>query len=477
MPVLLYFINRFQPLLLLLCLFTNAQDCSFSLSDVSVCADNTPAILVGPNGNYIYEWSNGSNTQNIQISESGDYWLTIIDSLNCTYTDTATVTVSENPIFEMPDIVSCTNGAPITICLPDELFTEWVIAGITWSTGGPHSQCVQTNSIGINTLSPIVTNSLGCSYTDEFTVTLYEAPEFELQDIIKCANETINLTGPDGDYFYEWNTGATTKDLAIADPGDYTLTITDSNGCQFTQTSIVSDFSFELTDITICEEQAPVVLSGPSGMASYEWSTGETEQYIPAIISGEYWLMVTNSDGCTAIDTLTLTIFPDPDLGFEDLEICEDDLPYLFEVSDEYIEYIWSDGSEGNTIEITTAGELSLMVTDVFGCDNTETMNITILEQDAIACQTSSYNEFVDSDCKLGLYPTLAKENITLVAPSCCKTENTIQIFDVQGRILQQIKTDFSETTVIPVEQFKKGQYFVKVDCGNKVFSELFIKQ
>ncbi len=53
-----------------------------------------------------------------------------------------------------------------------------------------------------------------------------------------CAGEPAELCGPEGDYAYEWNTGATTRCITISTEGTYTLKVTDlGTGCTSLATS------------------------------------------------------------------------------------------------------------------------------------------------------------------------------------------------------------------------------------------------
>jgi len=47
-----------------------------------------------------------------------------------------------------------------------------------------------------------------------------------------CPGGTAELCGPDGDYSYQWNTGATTRCITVSSEGTYTLRVTDNaTGC------------------------------------------------------------------------------------------------------------------------------------------------------------------------------------------------------------------------------------------------------
>lgn len=105
--------------------------------------------------------------------------------------------------------------------------------------------------------------------------------------------------GPPAPYTYEWSNGETTSNLNGIPPGDYTVTVTGSNGCTETQSITVEDtdigFSFyaDVVPHTACDTlngQLTLHLS-PSNL-TYEWSTGDSVKILRNLPPGNYSVTV-----------------------------------------------------------------------------------------------------------------------------------------------------------------------------------------
>ncbi|MHC4990882.1 MAG: SdrD B-like domain-containing protein, partial [Planctomycetota bacterium] len=77
-----------------------------------------------------------------------------------------------------------------------------------------------------------------CDATDNDVLTINENPRPTCDvadDVLPCDGSSIELcANPDGGtppYSFEWSTGDTTECIFVSDPGDYTVTVTDANGC------------------------------------------------------------------------------------------------------------------------------------------------------------------------------------------------------------------------------------------------------
>ena len=71
----------------------------------------------------------------------------------------------------------------------------------------------------------------GCEQTDRIDVE-FTGPEFDLGPDISTNNPNVTLIGPSGYMGYNWSNGSTTPIIVIETSGDYSLTVTDAQGCQ-----------------------------------------------------------------------------------------------------------------------------------------------------------------------------------------------------------------------------------------------------
>ncbi len=110
---------------------------------------------------------------------------------------------------------------------------------------------------------------------------------------------------------------------------------------------------------------------------SYIWSTGETDSIIHVSKPGSYWVTVTNSFGYTSCDTINV-YYPEP-MQLRDTTICAGDTLVWDAALNGPYSYLWSDGSTESSLEITTAGEYYVVITDTAGYSwksDTITVNI-----------------------------------------------------------------------------------------------------
>ncbi len=108
-----------------------------------------------------------------------------------------------------------------------------------------------------------------------------------------CTGQSVMLGATDVFNSYNWNTGDTTATITAIAGGNYSVTITNTEGCAAVSNTIFLSVdpiqvpSIEaLGDTTFCAG-GEVVLTC-SEATSYLWSTGETTQSISAIQSGQY---------------------------------------------------------------------------------------------------------------------------------------------------------------------------------------------
>ncbi len=129
-----------------------------SLVGSNTICDNQTTTLVGPIGFNSYKWSSGETTQQLIVTKSGSYTLTVTDAGGCTSvsSDAKIITVNVSPIQPIittsGDISFCV-GKQVTLKGPDGL-------SYTWSNGAT-TQAITVTETGSYSL--VVKNLNGCA--------------------------------------------------------------------------------------------------------------------------------------------------------------------------------------------------------------------------------------------------------------------------------------------------------------------------
>ena len=209
-------------------------------------------------------------------------------------------------------------------------------------------------------------------------------------DCAACENEgvtlTVTVTGGTAPFSYEWSTDETTQSITVDASGDYSVTVTDANGCTATCEEYVEiydspdcDITCDPEDCAACEGDDVTLTVGVTGGTapfSYEWSTGETTQSITVDATDTYSVTVTDANGCTAfceeyveiIELPDCTIYCDPDCE----GVCEGEVITLSVDEEDGYEYLWSpSGETTSSIEVTQTDTYCVTVTDTAtGCSD-----------------------------------------------------------------------------------------------------------
>ena len=179
-----------------------------------------------------------------------------------------------------------------------------------WNTGET-SECITTSGAGAYWVT--VTDANGCSGSDSGSVVVNPRPTAAVPSLEVCAGSSTQLcanaasgTPP---YSYLWSTGETGSCITVAQAGPYSVTVTDSKGCQVTsQGALVVDPkpTAAVPDGQVCGTIAPLQLCANAASGTppytYRWSNGATSACISVTAAGNYSVTVTDAKGCTVAD-------------------------------------------------------------------------------------------------------------------------------------------------------------------------------
>ncbi len=250
------------------------------------------------------DWHHAS----LRVNEPGRYTVTAMDEFGCESSDYVEVSEFKEPDLLTGDRSVCKNDL-LTLNI-DEGYSSY-----EWSNGDrDHETLVKTGNAGLMQLGVTVTNAKGCVISDSIDIMVNDIPSIILDKEETCKGQVItNIT----DFIkYEWefkgeklNTIESQNWITPRVSGIYTITGYTSEGCMVSDNVAVTVHS--LPDIHLNEQIAcagsTVQINGPTGFSSYQWSTGETNQHIELNTATDYWVEVTDANGCKGIAEASLS--------------------------------------------------------------------------------------------------------------------------------------------------------------------------
>jgi hypothetical protein len=179
-------------------------------------------------------WSTSAITQNINVTSSGTFTVTVTDINGCTGVS-APLSVTVNPL----PVPTISPAEPIAFCQGDSVvLTANGGVSFVWSNNSS-SQNLTVNTPGTYTVT--VTDNNGCISSTSVNVVVSPPPPAVITPggpVLICSNNPATLTANSGPgYTYQWflNSnpipGATNSQYAASDTGMYTVRVTDSLGC------------------------------------------------------------------------------------------------------------------------------------------------------------------------------------------------------------------------------------------------------
>lgn len=320
--------------------------CGFPISCNGNCDGSIDIELGGGVQPFSYIWTgpNGFNSTSQDISAlcAGVYTVTITDDVGCELIDSYTLTeptpLSINLLGQVDVLCNGDQSGSATVdaqggCPP---YTY------VWSHDPLVTGPTATN-LPSGTFDVTVTDQNGCTSDDSVTIIVGEpqAPLAVSTDLISNYAGGFNVSCPEAndgfveisisdgtpDYTINWfdsdgNLFSTAEDLAFAPCGNYSLEVTDANGCEFTQNYTLSCVPIiEIEYATIPNPCAnpnsgtgaitiTSVTGGHGGPYTFEY-TGPScntcsSQNLVNINSGVYTLVVTDNVGCS--ETFTIVV-------------------------------------------------------------------------------------------------------------------------------------------------------------------------
>ena len=226
-----------------------------------------------------------------------------------------------------------------------------------------------------------VVDANGCSaLSTNYAVATAAAPVATITNAgssVLCAGDSTTLSAPSGMSTYLWSDGSTTQSITTSAAANYSVTVTNADGCSATSSSIaITTSQITVPSVTsngpleFCDGGS-VSLAVPMGYSSFMWNNGSGFSQITATTSGDYYAQVMHADGCSATsDTVTVEVFPTPPTPSISYT-ANDTLMTSSEATGNqwYFNGSMMPGETGQTLRPMNLGNYSVRIVDTNGCE------------------------------------------------------------------------------------------------------------
>lgn len=278
-------------------------------NEIAICDGESISLDAG-NDASSYLWSTGATSPTISIDTPGDYGVTVTSADGCLAEDQVSVYAI--------DLIESLTGTAATCDQPNglaqlELGDTSGNVAIAWSDGS--SGLTQIDNLAPGTYTVTVTDEQ-CTQSASVSVPAIPGPSVNIIPFgTTCAGvpftlqaEVQNCQGCN----FTWSNGDSGNSLVVMEEMagfyQYNVTVNDANGC-FAQAYIsveISDAQVDLEDnAALCNGESIILDAGP-GAATYSWSTGASTQTITVDTPGNYSVVITTPEGCTAQDQASI---------------------------------------------------------------------------------------------------------------------------------------------------------------------------
>lgn len=368
--------------------------------DAAICQGaSTTLTATGAGAGGTYTWNPGNiSGASITVSPGSTqiYTVTATSGPGCTSTDQVQVTVNAAPVANAGADQSVCDGSSATLTATGGTNFLWI------GTGQTTASLVVAPAV-TTTYQVQVSNAGGCPDTDAVLVTVNPIPvasftnsgpvceggNITFTDQSNVSTGTINQ--------WQWTLGGSAGTSTSQNPSStysapgtptVVLHITTNAGCTDSVTQAITVNANPVanagSDGEICDgANTTLTASGAGAGGLYLWNPGgltTASINISPVSTQNYTVTVTDANGCTNSDAVSVTVHPLPDaVAGPDLAVCKGNSATLVGAGGNT--YLWTPGNITTaSLTVTPAGTTTyyLLVTSAFGCTGNDTAVVTV---------------------------------------------------------------------------------------------------
>lgn len=431
---------------------------------LSFCDGDQVGLYASANEGIV--WSTSETTNSIIVYTAGSYYYTYTDIYGCSTTslpvEVEVIASPSIPIINVQGSTTICEGSTVTLSSSE-------VSGNTWSTSET------TNSIEVSDAGNFiltVTNSNGCSSTSE-AVSIFVAsnPSPTISAVGSttfCQGGSVQLSSSESTGNL-WSNNSQLPSINVTSSGDYSVTVTDINGCEGTS-NLISVNVNPLPAIPTISANGPltfcqgnnVVLTASSNTGN-SWSNQANTNSITVNSAGSYTVTNTNSNGCSATSLPTVVTVNSNPIASASLTS-----ENVVTASPAGMNYQWINCasnqqiSGANSINYTAPsnGSYAVIVTNSSGCKDTSScVTVSKVGIDEIGYLSNVY-----------LFPNPAGNEVNVqFQTSLGISQYEAKLYDTQGKLVKNQR--MMNGDLINLSEIQPGMYVLEIqtEYGNSI--------
>ncbi len=443
--------------------------------DTTVCA--AQSVLLQANTGANYRWVGGPNNSNYNVNPTKTtVYTAIADSLyGCKTQKFVSVYISK-PTPEVTNDTTICASQPLKLKALGGTSYQWI--------GGPSASEHTVNPSSNTSYIVQVIDDYNCSAYDTVNVTTKAGPPlYTSADTSICFGNKV-LVKAYGAQSYEWIGGPKTAEYLTQPLSSKPIIVKGfaPNGCYVLDSVMVEVATIPKVDVRadtiICEGTTLDLEAKTQDDVTFDWSTNETTKTIQVSpkVNTAYKVVVKNSTGCSAEDSVRLIVNPLPVL---DLTITQAHKTLSILNSSKNVDkHKWTFGDNDSSTEKSVThkylkhGDYQVYYSATNGCGKADT-TFTVVVENLSVSQKSAFGN-------LSVYPNPAEKNVVVEFTNSDRGVVQVNVLDATGKVVYQhesLKINNTFIRNVDIDGLSAGSYLIEITSTSGTSVTKLLKQ